>query len=638
MASEHTQLINRSPTEEIKDRLSLVDAVSKRVDLRKTGRTLTGLCPFHSEKTPSFVVFPENNSYHCFGCGAHGDIFTYVMRSENLEFVEALRDLARQAGIQLPSRSKNRAEVERHTRLVEINDIAVQFFQARLWGSGGKPALDYLRNRGLADRTIENAQLGWAPDGWDALGKHLRQRGIAEQDLVEVGLASRRESGGTYDRFRGRIIFPIRNQAGQVLGFGGRNLGDEHPKYLNSPETPIFSKGACLYLIDSAVQAIRERGEVVIVEGYMDALVAHQHDDVNVVATLGTALTEQQLRIVKRFTGNLILALDADTAGELATARGLERAREVFGVEKMVPTSRGLMRMERQLRANIRIASLPAGSDPAELIGNDVDEWRKLISQSKPIVEFYIERGLADVDSNSSREVSQSVRDLLPILAEVTDRFEQEKHLQVISRRTGIGRHLIRSELAKTNVRESSRPSRRTSRATNQPIDVGAGGRSSQHSTYLIAIILQQSDLVRELPDELDPAELDSPMAQELLTQLLDTLAADEWISLADWQESLEEPLRAFVQEAIERWPVDRTIPRAKVADEIAKTVHGIRRRHIGRQIDHVRMALEDSKSAGDELRQSLAARMNELIAVKKRYETPDAQALVFTDVTRFAD
>ena len=631
-------MMNRSPTEEIKDRLSLVDTVSKRVDLRKTGRTLTGLCPFHSEKTPSFVVFPENNSYHCFGCGAHGDIFTFVMRTENQEFVEALRDLARQAGIQLPSRSRNKGEVERHTRLVEINEMALQFFQGRLWGKGGKPALSYLRDRGLRDRTIEGAQLGWAPDSWDALGKHLGERGIEEKDRIEVGLAGRRDSGGTYDRFRGRIIFPIRNQAGQVLGFGGRNLGDEHPKYLNSPETPIFSKGACLYLIDSAVPSIRERDEIVIVEGYMDALVAHQHDHLNVVATLGTALTEPQLRIVKRFTSNLVLALDADTAGELATTRGLERAREVFGVEKMVPTSRGLMRMERQLKANLRIASLPAGSDPAELIGEDVEAWRKLIDEAKPIVEFYIERGLAGSDSGSSREVSQAVRDLLPILSEVTDRFEQEKHLQVISGRTGIGRHLIRSELAKTNLRDGTRPTRRPSRATNRPIDAGAGSQGSQHSAYLIATVLQQPDLVRELPAELDPSELDSPIAQELLTRLIDALAADEWSGLDDWQESLDEPLRAFVQEAIERWPVDRTMPRAKVADEIAKTVHGIRRRHIGRQIDHVRMALEDSKSAGDELRQSLAARMNDLIAVKKSYETPDAQALVFTDVTRFGD
>lgn len=615
--------------------MSLVDAVSKRVDLRKTGRTLTGLCPFHSEKTPSFVVFPENNSYHCFGCGAHGDIFTFVMRSENLEFVEALRDLARQAGIQLPSQSKNKAEIERHTRLVDINEVAVKYFRTGLWGSDGKEALGYLRNRGLTDRTINSAQLGWAPDGWDALGKHLRQRGVSEQDQIEVGLATRRESGGAYDRFRGRIIFPIRNQAGQVLGFGGRNLGDEHPKYLNSPETPIFSKGACLYLIDSAVQAVRERGEVVIVEGYMDALVAHQHEDVNVVATLGTALTEQQLRILKRFTANLILALDADTAGELATARGLERAREVFGVEKMVPTSRGLMRMERQLKANLRIASLPAGSDPAELIGRDLEKWRELIEQAKPIVEFYIERGLADIESSSSREMSQAVRGLLPILSEVTDRFEQEKHLQVISSRTGIGRHLIRSELAKTNLRDTSRRTRRASRPASQPIEAVAG---PQHSNYLIAMILQQPDLARELPDELDPSELDSPIAQELLAQVLDTLAASEWGSLDDWRESLDEPLRAFIQEAIEQWPVDRTMPKAKVADEIAKTVRGIRRRHIGRQIDHVRMALEDSKSAGDELRQSLAARMNDLIAVKKRYETPDAQALIFTDVTRLED
>ena len=631
-------MINRSPTEEIKGRLSLVDTVGKRVDLRKTGRNLTGLCPFHSEKTPSFVVFPENDSYHCFGCGAHGDIFTFVMRSENLQFVDALKNLAGQAGIQLPSRPQNKSVAERDTRLVGINELAVQFFQARLWGSGGEPALSYLRTRGLSDKTIENAHLGWAPDDWDTLGKHLRERGVNDQDLIEVGLASTRESGGTYDRFRGRIIFPIRNQTGKVLGFGGRNLQDQHPKYLNSPESPIFSKGACLYLIDSALQAIRERDQVVIVEGYMDALVAHQGDHVNVVATLGTALTEQQLRIIKRVTGNLILALDADTAGELATARGLERAREVFGEERVVPTSRGLMRLERQLNANIQIASLPAGLDPAELIGKDLEEWRRLIDQAKPIVEFYIERGLADVDSNSSKEVSKAVRGLLPILSEITDRFEQEKYLQIIAGRTGLARHLIRSELAKTNVRESSRPARRVSRAASQPIEAGAGSTGSQHSTYLIAIILQQPDLVRELPDELDPAELDSPMAQELLAQLLDALAADEWVGLADWQESLEEPLRAFVQEAIERWPADRTPPRARVAEELANTVREIRRRHIGRQIDHVRMALEDSKSAGDELRHSLAKRMNELILVKKTYETAEAQALVFTDMTRSGD
>jgi DNA primase len=283
-------------TAEVKSKLSVVDVVGETVALKKAGTTLKGLCPFHGEKTPSFVVTPHRESWHCFGCGLGGDIFSFVMQRDGLTFPEALRLLAGKAGVEIDERSKR--EDARRARLRQVLDTAIAFYHAVLVSSkAGEHALAYLRERGFTDATIETFQLGWAPAGWDVMARQLQaKRDVRPDELVEVGLASPSQRGrGVIDRFRARVIFPIRDQNGHAVGLGGRLLEGDGPKYLNSPATPTFDKSRTLYLIDRAKGPMRKAAQAVIVEGYTDALMAHQAGFDNVVASLGTALTPGQV-------------------------------------------------------------------------------------------------------------------------------------------------------------------------------------------------------------------------------------------------------------------------------------------------------------------------------------------------------
>ena len=311
--------------EDIKQRLDIVQLVSEYVNLQKSGRNFKALCPFHTEKSPSFFVFPEQQSWHCFGaCGTGGDIFSFIMKKEGLDFGQALHLLAEKAGVALIAASSPQKQVDdkKRDRLSEINEAAAEYYHHLLLNtSAGKMARDYTIERGLSPQTIDNFQLGFSPEGWETIRQYLISKGYEERELIAAGLLVEREGGGNYDRFRNRLMFPIRDMQGKLVGFGARALDDSLPKYLNSPQTLIFDKSNILYGIDHAKKAIRQDNLAIITEGYMDVLTAHQHSWENVVASMGTAVTDRQLAILKKLTRNLILALDADTAGEEAISR-----------------------------------------------------------------------------------------------------------------------------------------------------------------------------------------------------------------------------------------------------------------------------------------------------------------------------
>ncbi|MGI5835145.1 MAG: DNA primase, partial [Chloroflexota bacterium] len=291
-----------SIAEEIKARLDIADIVSERVLLKKAGKSLKGLCPFHVEKTPSFVVFPETGSWHCFGCGEGGDIFTFVMRSQNVDFAEALAILAARAGVELRSSERGQQPDGGVEKLYAANEAAAAHFRSMLASPAGARAREYLRRRQISAESIADFEIGFAPDSGAGLAHHLLQLGFSREEILQAGLAGENESGALYDRFRSRVIFPIRDNAGRLVGFGGRSLSnDAQPKYLNTPQTALFDKGGCLYAVDKAKKEIRQTGRAVIVEGYMDALMAHQHGYRNVVASLGTAVTGRQLSQLKRW-------------------------------------------------------------------------------------------------------------------------------------------------------------------------------------------------------------------------------------------------------------------------------------------------------------------------------------------------
>lgn len=438
--------------DEIKSRIDIVDIVSETVKLRHSGKNYTGFCPFHpNSKTPAFVVFPDTQTWRCFGqCNEGGDLFSFVMKREGWDFPEALQSLAERAGVKLePVTPEHQEQVEENEHLREILIMAVTFFQHQLKNTeGGAQARDYLRQRQLTDETIDSFALGYAPDSWDALTQFMASRSISDADLLAAGLVSERESGGVYDRFRHRLVIPIRDHQGRTTGFGARVLRpDDQPKYLNSPKTSLFDKGRLLYGLDMARREIRAKDQVVIVEGYLDVIGPYQAGFRNCVSPMGTALTEDQFRLIKRYSRRIVLALDPDAAGERATLRGLETARQSLEREgDMVFDARGLMQIEGRLLADIRVTTLPEGLDPDEIALADPDHWQQLIDQARPVVIHVMETLAAQVDLDDPKAKEEIANQVLPLIEDVKGSVEREAYRQRLARLLRVDeRALVRS-------------------------------------------------------------------------------------------------------------------------------------------------------------------------------------------------
>lgn len=426
--------------DEIKAQLDLVDYISQTVKLRRTGKNYIGFCPFHSNtRTPSFVVFPETQTWRCFGqCNEGGDLFGFVMKKEGWDFNETLRILAEKAGVTLSSQPKiSEADVEARGSLIKVLDDAAQFYRSQLIETeAGAAALAYLRRRGLTDATIKIWGLGYAPSGWDELTKHMTRKGYTKDHLLRAGLMTERDDGDTHDKFRNRLMFPIRDTYGKMTGFGGRVLNpDDVPKYLNSPRTELFDKGRLLYGLDLARQEIRKAEHAVIVEGYMDVIGLHQAGFGNAVSPMGTALTEDQFKLLKKFTRSIILALDPDAAGEKATLRGLETARKTMDQDDQ-PTfdSRGLLHFEGRLKADIRVTTLPEGQDPDEIALADPEAWRRIAAEAKPVVVHVMETLAAAQDLNDAKVKREIAAQVLPLIEDVGDAVERDAYRQQLAR------------------------------------------------------------------------------------------------------------------------------------------------------------------------------------------------------------
>ncbi|MCB9157281.1 MAG: DNA primase [Caldilineaceae bacterium] len=451
-----------SVVDEIKQRINIVDLISRYVPLKKTGVTYKSPCPFHDERTPSFVVFPQSDSWHCFGaCGTGGDIFSFLMRKENLDFREALQMLAAEAGVNLDETGDGRTERTR-TTIFEVNAAAAAYFrEILLHHDAAAPARSYLEKRQIDTATAERFQLGFALDSWDGLREHLLRHGHSLEAQLTAGLLKQNEERTrTYDAFRGRVMIPICDRQGRIIGFGGRVLGDGHPKYLNTSETDVFHKSRVVYGLDKAHQAIRAADKVVIVEGYMDVIAAHQHGFENVVACMGTALTPDQLRQLQRYTDQFVLALDADTAGQQATVRGLNQARQALArVSKPTLTPGGRVRLEERLNANLFIVSMPSGRDPDDVVRQDAALWEKLVAEAQPLVDFYFQVVATQYDLQTAQGKGAAVSELAPLIAELGDEIEQQHYIQQLSRLIQIDETTItgRVQAAGKTLRAASR-------------------------------------------------------------------------------------------------------------------------------------------------------------------------------------
>ena len=503
----------RDAVAEVRERTDIVELVSTYVALKRAGRSYKGLCPFHQEKTPSFVVFPDSQNFHCFGCGKGGDAFTFYMAIEHVEFREALQELARRAGVELASAPTVAPEVDAHRRrLIELNELAAAFYANVLTNSAaGAPGREVVEQRGLSSEVVARFALGYALDQWDALHRYLAARGVDPALAAEAGLLQQRDGGGYYDRFRHRLMFPIRTREGRVVGFGGRVLGDAQPKYLNSPQSAIFDKSALVYGLDLAQEEIRKRDQVVIVEGYMDAIAAHQFGHANVVAAMGTSVTEAQIGLVKRLSKHIVLALDADTAGQLATLRSLETLPNALDAEGIpVPDPRGIIRFERKLNAEIAIVRLPEGKDPDELIRKAPERWPKVVATAQPFLDFYVEAVTAGVDPNDPQAKSEAVKRAAPILQQVGDRIVQSHYVGLLARRLQLDHSLVLAEVRRTALKA-------VPAAEPPPLPTRGPAPRVSHEDHLLALLLKHRAICRAVLPMVPEEDLMDSRNRELL-------------------------------------------------------------------------------------------------------------------------
>jgi DNA primase len=482
---------------EVKQRLDVVELVSEYVTLQKAGRNFKGLCPFHSEKHPSFFVFPEQQSWHCFGaCGTGGDIFAFIMKKEGIDFGQALRHLAQRGGITLgPLEVTSKAEDEKKEKLFQINEAVAEYYHHLLSSTRtGEAARRYLAGRKVTPETIKDFRLGFSPDAWETIKNYLSGKDYTEKELVEAGLVIEKEEGGSYDRFRNRLMFPICDIQGRVTGFGARVLDDSLPKYINSPQTPIFDKGNSLYGIDKAKSVIRKKNLVIIVEGYMDVLTAHQHGWQNVVGSMGTSLTDKQVEGIKRLTNNITLALDADLAGEEATLRG----KAILAYSN----------------AEANVMLLPPGKDPDEVIREDLTLWQKLVEQAMPILDFAFQSVISKVDINKARDKSLAVQKLLPSIQEIKDPVQQSHYLRKLARELKIEESAIKAALRESKV---GRKKPQLGKPTEQS-HLARQFVSSPVEERCLALLLQYPEL-RPSAQELSPEHFESTENREVFVK-----------------------------------------------------------------------------------------------------------------------
>jgi DNA primase len=594
-------------TAEVKSKLSVVEVVGESVTLKKAGTTYKGLCPFHGEKTPSFIVTPMRETWHCFGCGRGGDIFSFVMERDGLTFPEALRSLAAKAGVEIDERTKR--EDARKARLRSVLDTAIAFYHAVLTGSkSGERALTYLRERGFTDATIETFQLGWAPGGWDQMSRQLQaKRDIRPEELIEVGLASPSQRGrGPIDKFRTRVLFPIRDANGHAVGMGGRLLEGEGPKYLNSPATPLFDKSRTLYLIDRAKGPIRKSKQAIIVEGYTDALMAHQAGFDNVVASLGTALTPNQIGLLTRYANRIALAYDVDPAGEKAGTVGVTALTGLIG---QLQADDSGVKLE-----DVRVVRLPDGKDPDEVIREAPAAWEDGVAKAKPLVEYLIGHHASRFDLKQSAGRIGFVEAVIPAIRDIADPLRRDEALQEVRRVSGVEERVLRQvlerRLAAVGPGRNGVGTRITADAVLASPDALPVGDILRAVTpvesELLRLLLLVPDQQVRVANELGPDQLPSTLARELFRAIVLQRAPDDHgihppfdgaallLAVDDETASLARALYA------KTGPDPRTLEPRQLAYEIARLLLELEDDQLRERSDYNEAAQAEAERDGD--------------------------------------
>ncbi len=493
-----------SPAEEIKSKLDIVDVLREYIQVKATGANFQALCPFHREKSPSFVISPDKQIWHCFGCGKGGDVLSFVQEMEGLSFPDTLRLLAPKAGVVL--QYENKQEYSKRSRLLDCLHQASEQYVAWLSNNEtGKKMKAYLLNRGLSEEIIKDWQIGYGLDSWSAMIEYLHAQKFKDEEIFGAGLAGRSERGTAYDRFRDRIVFPIRDVSGSIIAFTARvnpDKAEQTPggKYINSPQTEVYDKSRVLFALDKAKKAIKDRGFAIVVEGQMDAIACHQHGFTNTVASSGTALTTEQLTLIKRFTNNIALSFDMDNAGQLAADRGIREA------------------MAQDI--NIKIITLPSQyKDPDECLRANPEDFKQAVMNSRPMMEYYFEKIKADKDLRQLTEKKEVARLMLNMIVKLANKIDQDYWFQRLSESVGISEQILRESVSAAKPLKNAAPGAAPQAAPLPAMN--SATREERLSEILLALLLKSPDFIMYTASHLEPEELAGKGAQAFYKNLI---------------------------------------------------------------------------------------------------------------------
>lgn len=588
-----------SPTEDIKARLDIADLIGEYLTLKPAGSgAFKAVCPFHQERTPSFYVSRSRQTWHCFGCNEGGDHFSFVQKMEGMDFREALTLLAQKAGVTLPAFDVQASQQK--NRLVEVNELAMRFFRSALTHlPQAEVARVYLHKRGVDELTADLFKLGYAPDGWTTLTDALAAKGVTADELLRAGLAAKRERGdGVYDRFRHRLMFPIADVHGNIIGFTGRILSDEkkEAKYVNTPETALYKKSAVLYGLDKAKGEIRQHDRAVLVEGNMDVIASHQFSIANVVACSGTALTQEQLALLKRFTTNLYIAFDQDSAGKAATLRGLDLA--------------------RAQEFSIRIITLPpdAGKDPDEAVRKDPAIWKKAIDDAVNIMDWIYRQAFARHSSSTPEGKKYIARELLPEIKRIPDPIERDGWIKKLAHDLAVRETVLQAALDQSQVPPPSTPSASPKVAEKQaPVSPSEGSLDQKREQRLLSLFLARGEAFLYAKQDLGwkPEEFADPQAHHLYEVLCLSYDTGKFTSASPGVPS-GSPLRppptltseelAFFDSCA--FLAERDFPDTPLADlkrELEQLIHSQRAQHLRLRRTALEEAMREAERAGDQ-------------------------------------
>ena len=577
--------------EKVKEKEDIVDLISSYLKLQKSGVNYKANCPFHNEKTPSFTVSSERQMWYCFGCSRGGDHFSFVQEIEGVDFPEALRLLARRAGIELDQFDRSFQNTK--TRLLAVSELASKFFQKQLWESNsGQKALDYLKSRGLKEETIQDYKLGFAPDSWQSLIDFLKNRSFRDQEIFDAGLSVRRENGsGYYDRFRSRIIFPIADLNGQIVGFTGR-VFETRPelvegreagaKYINTPQTAIYDKSCLLYGLDKAKMPIRNQDRCLLMEGNMDVILSHQAGVGHAVASSGTALTDQHLKMIRRYTNNLDLCFDQDAAGQYATDRGIGLA------------------LQQSFNLGVVLIDDPNCKDPADYVQKYGDKWQAKAQEGHSIFDFYIKSACRQFDSSTANGKKVIAQKVLPLLKRITSPVERAYWVGELALALQTKEETLNAEMEVLVLSLEQNKGRSPEKLVEL---VG----SDTLEDYLISLLILKPDLVlRTSAEQSSPNQFYSEKVKTFLEIFKNYLIVGQSIKVLDYLTQIVLPAKAdrmyleksYLQ-AQERWP-DWLEAKNDLQNEFEFILHQLQKRNINSKLAELEMAIKQAEKRKD--------------------------------------